>query len=95
MCTSSNLFGRTGKGLHPSHQLIFPNILLFFPSRYTPAQDTSLPELPLDANILSFHFLARPVTVKNMSKKKLKPSSVHANRGCDFLGGGIAIAVEI
>ena len=47
--------------------LSFPTFFSF-PSRYTPVQDISLSELQLYANTLSFHFVTRPVTVKNMNK---------------------------
>ena len=47
--------------------LSFPTFFSF-PSRYTPVQDISLSELQLYANTVSFHFVTRPVTVKNMNK---------------------------
>lgn len=65
--------------------LFFFNSLIFFSSNYTPTQDTLLLELPLVSDILSFYFIAKAVTVKNISKI-VRPPSIYTNRGCEFWG---------
>lgn len=50
-------------------KLSFPIFCFSFPSRSTAAQDILLPEMPLDANILSFHFIIRHVTLKKYEQE--------------------------